>query len=202
MAERGQQAEREERSIVERIREMLGLSEPQAVGSIVQGLDISRLIDYVLAERPSARLEEEVDETATATVRGEVMRVEAISRELIDVFVRDGLSRIYHPLYGDANLQSRLGVLAQLLAEIVRAAWKQALESLDDAARRDRVLAAAESVSRRALLVLVEMYNKMTTMYYVNAPAQTRPPLANVSLGFDIIGPTILRPGGAERGAR
>lgn len=202
MAERQQAEQREDRGLVDRIREMLGLAEPQAVGSIVQGLDISRLIDYVLAERPAAKLEEEPDEAAVNTVRGEVVRVEAISRELIDVFVRDGLSRIYHPLYGDANLQSRLGVLAQLLAEIVRAVWRRARESLGDPNARRQMLVAAEAISRRALLVLVEMYNKMTTIYYVNAPAQTRPPLANVSLGFDIIGPTILRREEAESGAR
>ena len=183
-----QEAE-EKQGALAKLMAMLGLAPggaPQQGGpGVIQGVDVARLIEYVFADTARAAALRDL-----APVKQLLERVNALTRELVDVYTRDGLSRIYHPVYGGGVLDARLTELTLLLKHAVREAWDNVKQLIRGNAPPEEVAEAAaraEALTRFSYLVAVEAYAKLLTIYMANAPARARPPLVNVSLGYDIL---------------
>ena len=187
VGDRGEEADRE--GIIAELLAKLGLGQeapPQQGPGVINGVDVNRLIEYVFGDtaRPATSLRD------MEAVKALLERVNALTRELVDVYTRDGLSRVYHPVYGGGVLDARLMELTMLLKHAVREAWEEVKERIRGNAPPEEVAEAAaraEMLTRFSYLVAVEAYAKLLTVYMANAPARARPPLVNVSLGYDIL---------------
>ena len=156
-------------------------------GNIISGVDVTKLIEYVFEER-GYKAEETIEELRE--IRDLLVRASAISRELVDVYVKDGLSRIVHPVYGIDAIVTRFHIVAELLRSAVRAKWRNVIDAMRAGRSPQDVYKAAKEAERftkLALISLVEVYDKLLTLLYINAPAEARPPLANISLGYDML---------------
>lgn len=187
-AESQQLAEQEDRSGL--LRSLLaGLmgETPQAKGpGMIGGVSFEKLIQYILSERSVYPESEE----STRQIRDYISKVSVVSRDYIDTFVRDGLARIIHPLYGSPIIDARLSEIAQLLRHTIRQLWHRVIQAIRTQAPPEEVYRyarEAEDFSRMAYLLIVEIYAKMLSLYHINAPARLRPPLANVALGYDLV---------------
>ena len=180
--------EEEKKGMVERLLAALGLGEqqPQAQPGLINGIDIARLIDYVFSDTRRVQVASE----ELSRVKGLLERVNAVTRELVDVYTMDGLSRVYHPVYGEGVLDARVSELTLLLRQVIRSAWQEGRELIRSNAPPEEVARAAdraETLTQLSYLVAVEAYAKLITIYMANAPPRARPPLVNVALGYDIV---------------
>lgn len=182
-----EEKERAGESLAEKLLQSLGIAEPpkQAGQGIINGVDFQKLIQYVIGERAEAKVEEDIPE-----VREILEETSALSRDYVDTFVRDGLGRIVHPVYGGSVIDSRLAEVALLLRESIRRLWRSVIDAIrakeppEEVYKRARL---AENFTKRAYVLLVEMYAKLVTLYYINAPPRARPPLTNSALGYEIV---------------
>lgn len=157
-----------------------------APGNIITGLDVRNLIELVFEERP--RVEPEPDEFRE--IREMLAKAEELSRQFVDVYVRDGLSRIVHPVYGADAIVARFTQIAAMLRQAVRAKWasvRHAIEANAAAADVAKLARTALQFSRLAILTMVAIYDKLLTLLYINAPPEARPPLATLTLGYELL---------------
>ena len=162
---------------------------------IISPVSIDRLVDILLetgVRDETAEPQEKTVRSVQARIKGLTGIVQQLSRSFVNIYVSDGLGRIYHPLYSVPTVESRLALLAQLLAKTV-------LEVTEDVARLHRsktmspqeyadFATEAELAIQLSFLVLPEVYNQLLTLYYINAPPEMRPPLVNAALGYEIVG--------------
>lgn len=184
-----EQKHEETRDLSSVLRSLLGEAphqEQQTPQGVLTGIDISKLLEYILNDKPRAQITEE----SFARVKEILQLMETESRNLIDVFINDGMSRIVHPLYGDTLILARLGEVAVLLRQIIRKEWAAAKQMLINGAPPEDTLnqlRRAEYLTKLSYLILVSVADKLMALFFLNAPARARPPLANVAIGYDLI---------------
>jgi len=182
------QAEEEKKGLFNKLAELLGTGgEPQQAGpNVLTGLDIKSLITNVFGDKPRVPIEEDTLETIDKTVR----LVEALSRKFVDIYISDGLDRVMHPIYSAPVIDARLGELTMLLKQAIKHSWRDVVNAIrqdappEEVARKAQV---AEFVTKLSFLLMVDLYIKLITIFYINAPAKARPPIANVALGYEIL---------------
>ncbi len=182
------QAEEKKEGLFNKLAELLGVSgEPQPTGpNVLTGLDIKNLIAHVFGDKPRAPVEEETLLTIDSTVK----LVEALSRRFVDIYISDGLDRVMHPVYSAPVIDARLGELTMLLRQAIRQSWRDAVNAIRQNRPPEEVakkLQIAEFITRLSFLLMVDLYIKLITIFYINAPAKARPPIANVALGYELL---------------
>jgi len=163
----------------------LGQQPEAATGGIINGIEFQKLIQYIIGEREEGKVEEELP-----SIREILEETSSLSRDYVDTFIKDGLGRIVHPVYGGSVIDARLSEIALLLRETIRKLWRDVIDSIKAKAPPEEVYKKAhlaEKFTKRAYLLLVEMYAKLVTVYFINAPPKARPPLTNAALGYEII---------------
>lgn len=194
MSERRQREARREEAAAAGLRELLGqlLGAPQAEPTpqdIITGVDAQRLFEYVLGDRPRPATEEET-EAELMRIREEMEKTTTLSRSMIEVFLSDGLLRLMHPAYSRQTINARIRVIAAELVESIRRKFEEALRAMKSGEPEDIVKAKiqeAYETARKAKATLILLYDYLLQLYFVNSPAEARPPLANVILGYDML---------------
>jgi hypothetical protein len=165
-----------------------GMPAPMGPG-VISNIDIAKLIEYIISEKPEAAGLEEALESKK-DIEEMLQLVEKMSRDYTDIYARDGISRIYQPIYGSSIVDARLGQIAILLAKSARVLWNRVRKLIQENAPADDVYKAAkeaELFTQLSYLVLTESYSKLITLYFINAPPEARPPLVNASLGYELL---------------
>lgn len=167
---------------------LMGVRQPQqsTPGNIITGLDVTKLIELVFEERP--RIEPTPEEFTE--IREILAKAEELSRQFIDVYVKDGLSRIVHPVYGADAIVARFTQIATMLRHAVGERWKKVVDAIEKQrppAEVAKLARQARMFSKLAVLTLVAIYDKLLTLLYINAPPEARPPLATLTLGYELL---------------
>jgi len=179
---------REKEGILDKLSEILGIGgEPESAGgNVLTGLDIKNLIVHVFGDKAKVGIEEETLQSVDKTVK----LVEALSRKFVDIYIADGLDRVMHPVYSAPVIDARLGELTMLLRQSIRSAWRDVINAIRRRASPEEVtkkVQLAELLTRISYLLMVDLYVKLLTIFYINAPANARPPIANVALGYELL---------------
>lgn len=182
--------DQDQATLAEQLRRLMGLEggiAPAAPG-VISNVDISKLIEYIISEKAETPIAEELE--SKKDIEELLSIVEKMSRDYTDIYARDGIARIYHPVYGSVHVDARLGSVAILLGRSIRILWNRVRRLINENAPPEDVYKAAkeaELFTKLSYLVLVEIYSKLINMYFINAPPKARPPLVNVALGYEIL---------------
>ena len=191
MAENQEQkepTEEEKKGLLSKLAELLGAGgEPESVGgNVLTGLDIKNLIVHVFGDKAKVPIEEESMQDIDSMLK----LVEALSRKFVDIYISDGLDRVMHPIYSAPVIDARLGELTMLMRQAIRKSWRDVINAIRQRAPVEDVIKkirTAEFITKLSFLLMVDLYIKLLTIFYINAPAKARPPIANVALGYELL---------------
>lgn len=164
---------------------------PSQAGQIISPVDIQRLL-RIFRDIPLDISQEGIEKIDP--LRRELNTVinilQKISNELVARQLEDGLSWIYHPIYGDSVAAARIRQLIHMLATSIRRMWYFIADNFDkmSTAELAEALETAELSTKLSFLVITDTWAKIMTLFFTNAPPSARPPLVNAALGYEIVG--------------
>ncbi len=180
--------EKQQLSPIEQIKKLLGIdTEPEMPSpQVISNIDVEKLLKYIIEDTPQYISEMDIHDAEQV-----LHDTTILARKIVDPFTKDGISRIIHVPYGSGIVTARLITISIILSKMIENKWIRVARMIEQNAPPDEVARQAYEAERfeeAMKIVLPEVYARLLTLYYINAPPGARPALADAALGYQVLG--------------